>query len=299
MTVKMENSDSDSSGYIENFLQFLKIQKNISENTLLAYRRDAGQFFLFLEKRGIGIKDADKIAVRDYLAQLSGGMKKSTVIRKIAVMRGLFGFIVRCKIIPSSPMDTIFSPKKDGYLPNFLTVEEVERLISSAAAAEGAAGQRDWAILELLYSSGMRVSELTGLNKGDVDFIAGCLKVTGKGSKQRIVPLGDKALGAVRKYLALRTDDTQALFTGRKFSRITPRCIQLMLKKYLRLAGIDRDITPHSLRHTFATHLLDAGCDIRSVQEMLGHKSITTTQIYTHVTASRMKKIYDKVHPRS
>jgi len=294
----MEKGDNCSNSYIENFLQFLKIQKNISENTLLAYRRDAEQFFDFLKKRSKNIKYADKVLIRDFLTHLAGDKKKSTIIRKIAVLRSFFGFLVKCKVIQSSPMDMIFSQKKDNYLPKFLTIEEVDRLINSADTSD-VSGLRDRAILELLYSSGMRVSELVGLNKNDVDFISGCLKVTGKGSKQRIVPVGDTALDVLRKYIRMKTDDSQILFTGRKFTRLTSRSIQMMLKKYLNIAGIDKKITPHSLRHTFATHLLDAGCDIRSVQEMLGHKSITTTQIYTHVTASKMKKIYDKVHPRS
>jgi len=294
----MEKSDNISDSYIENFLQYLRIQKNISENTLLAYRRDITQFYCFLKKRNKKIKSVDKVLIRDFLTQLSGDKKKSTIIRKIAVLRGFFGFLVKCKVIQSSPMDMIFSQKKDGYLPKFLTIEEINRLIDSIDTSN-VSGRRDRAILELLYSSGLRVSELIGLNKNDVDFISGCLKVTGKGSKQRIVPVGDDALKTLRNYMRTKPDDSDIIFTGRKFKGLTSRRIQMMLKKYLRNAGIDKKITPHSLRHTFATHLLDAGCDIRSVQEMLGHKSIVTTQIYTHVTASTMKKIYDKVHPRS
>lgn len=294
----MEKGDNQQAVHIENYLQFLKISKNISENTLSAYRRDMEQFFRFLEVSGASIKNTDKVLIRDFLSHLSADKKKSTIARKTAALRSFFGFLVKCKVIETSPMDAIFSQKKDSYLPKFLTVEEVGRLLGSIDTVK-VQGMRDRAILELLYSSGLRVSELVGLDKNDVDFITGCVKVTGKGSKQRLVPAGDEALSILRKYIKMKTDDSQIMFTGRKFSRLTPRSVQMMLKKYLAIAGINKEITPHSLRHSFATHLLDAGCDIRSVQEMLGHKSITTTQIYTHVTASKMKKIYDKVHPRS
>lgn len=284
---------------IEKFIQFLNIQKNISENTALAYRRDVEQFSRFLEKKNLNIKDADKFTVRDYLANvLHPAEKKSSIIRKIAALRGFFNFLVKCKVLKISPMDFVLTPKAEKHLPNFLTVGEINLILSSPDISK-ISGLRDRAILELLYSSGLRISELTGLSKTDVDYISGTVKVMGKGGKQRLIPVGDFAIDIIRKYLKMRNDSSAVLFAGYKLQKLSVRCIQKMLKKYLKKAGITKKITPHSLRHTFATHLLDNGCDIRSVQEMLGHKNLATTQIYTHVTSQMMKKIYDKVHPRA
>jgi len=284
---------------IEKFIQFLKIQKNISENTALAYRRDIQQFNRFLEKKKLGTKKVDKLVVRDYLASVLQPIeKKSSIIRKIAALRGYFGFLVKCRVLEISPMDFVLTPKSEKRLPSFLTVDEINFLISTPDVRK-ATGLRDKAILELLYSSGLRVSELTGLNKPDVDYLSGTVKVTGKGSRQRLIPVGDAALDMIRRYLKIRKDSSPVMFVGKGQHRLSARYIQKMLKKYLKKTGINKKITPHSLRHTFATHLLDSGCDIRSVQEMLGHKNLATTQIYTHITAERMKKIYNKVHPRA
>ncbi|MFH0947562.1 MAG: site-specific tyrosine recombinase/integron integrase [Elusimicrobiota bacterium] len=290
---------------IEKFIQFLKIQKNISENTALAYRRDIEQFSMFLERKKLDIKNTDKLTVRDYLANvLQPVEKKSSIIRKIAALRGFFNFLVKCKVLIISPMDFILTPKAEKHLPNFLTVAEINLILSAPDTRPGAkiSGLRDRAILELLYSSGLRISELTTLSKTDIDYFSGTVKVMGKGSKQRLIPVGDSALDIIRKYLKLRNDSSAVLFTGNSAKagqKLSARCIQKMLKKYLKKVGITKKITPHSLRHTFATHLLDNGCDIRSVQEMLGHMNLATTQIYTHVTAQMMKKIYDKVHLRA
>jgi len=284
---------------IEKFIQFLKIQKNISENTALAYRRDIEQFSRFLETKKLDIKNSDKFTIRDYLANvLQPVEKKSSIIRKIAAMRGFFNFLVKCKVLKMSPMDFVLTPKAEKHLPNFLTVGEINLILSSPDILK-ISGLRDRAILELLYSSGLRISELIGLSKTDVDYILGTVKVMGKGGKQRLIPVGDFALDTIRKYLKMRKDSSAILFAGNKSQKLSGRCIQKMLKKYLQKEGITKKITPHSLRHTFATHLLDNGCDIRSVQEMLGHKNLATTQIYTHVTSQMMKKIYDKVHPRA
>ncbi|PIU83348.1 MAG: tyrosine recombinase [Elusimicrobia bacterium CG06_land_8_20_14_3_00_38_11] len=284
---------------IEKFIQFLKIQKNISENTALAYRRDIEQFSRFLQIKNLNIKNVDKFTVRDYLANvLQPVEKKSSIIRKIAALRGFFNFLVKCKVLIISPMDFVLTPKAEKHLPNFLTVGEINLILSSTDTSK-ISGLRDRAILELLYSSGLRISELTTLSKTDVDYFSGTVKVMGKGGKQRLVPVGDIALDIIRKYLKMRNDSSAVLFAGNKLQKLSARCIQKMLKKYLKKAGITKKITPHSLRHTFATHLLDNGCDLRSVQEMLGHKNLATTQIYTHVTSQMMKKIYDKVHPRA
>ncbi|OGS45887.1 MAG: hypothetical protein A2539_05440 [Elusimicrobia bacterium RIFOXYD2_FULL_34_15] len=284
---------------IENYIKFLKIQKNISNNTELAYRRDIKQFYNFLLNKKINVKDVDKYILRDYFVNiLNLSKKKTTIIRKIVALRGFYKFLVKCKILKTSPMDLISAPKKESHLPDFLSIEET-KLLLSAPDASNLLGLRDKAILELFYSSGIRISELTGLDRENVDFFSGIVKVMGKGSKQRLVPVGDTALDAIRKYIKMRKDSFSALFIDYRLKRLSARWIQKMIHNYLKKIGILKKITPHSLRHTFATHLLDAGCDIRSVQEMLGHKNIATTQIYTHVTATKMKKIYDKVHPRA
>ncbi|MBN1383561.1 MAG: tyrosine recombinase XerC [Elusimicrobia bacterium] len=284
---------------IEKYIQFLKIQKNISKNTELAYRRDIKQFLGFITGKKTDIRNIDKLVVRDYIVNILGQTKKkTTVIRKIAALRGFLGFLVKCKLLRVSPMDAVVTPKKENHLPDFLTVEEIKILLS-VPDTSNILGLRDRAILELFYSSGIRISELIGLDKSDIDFFSGIIKVTGKGSKQRLVPVGDTALTIVRKYLKMRDDSSPVLFAGYHTGKLSARWIQKMIHKYLQKAGIVKKITPHSLRHTFATHLLDAGCDIRSVQEMLGHKNLSTTQIYTHITTTKMKKIYNKVHPRA
>lgn len=291
--------DKNQNENIENYIQFLKIQKNIAKNTELAYRRDIEQFLGFLTDKKIDIKNIDKLVIRDYLVNILGQTrKKTTVIRKIAALRGFFNFLVKCKVLKIPPMESIITPKKESHLPDFLTIEEIKLLLSAPDTAN-VLGLRDNAILELFYSSGIRISELVGLNKDDVDFFSGIIKVMGKGSKQRLVPVGDTALTIVRKYLKMRKDSSPVLFTGYHTHKLSARWIQKMIHRYLQKVGIVKKITPHSLRHTFATHLLDAGCDIRSVQEMLGHKDLSTTQIYTHITATKMKKVYDKTHPRA
>ncbi|OQA91602.1 MAG: Tyrosine recombinase XerD [Elusimicrobia bacterium ADurb.Bin231] len=284
--------------HLENYLQYLIIHKNVSGNTVLAYRRDIKQFIDFMTAACLNLKDIEKGIIRNYIAVNFSNKTKTTILRKISALRSFFNFLVRCKVIETSPMENILSPKKAKYLPAFLTPEEIGTLFS-AVNKDSASGLRDMAIMELFYSSGLRISELAGMNKRDIDYVAGLIKVMGKGGRQRIVPVGDSALDTLRKYLKSRNDLNDSVFINKKSARIGVRGIQLMLKKYIKKAGIIKRITPHSLRHTFATHLLDAGCDIRSVQEMLGHKSISSTQIYTHITAGKMKKVYEKVHPRS
>src|SRR3989339_165109 len=298
--IRMENKQNKvQDENIENYIKFLKIQKNISNNTELAYRRDIKQFYNFLLNKKINVKDVDKYILRDYFVNiLNLSKKKTTIIRKIVALRGFYKFLVKCKILKTSPMDLISAPKKESHLPDFLSIEET-KLLLSAPDASNLLGLRDKAILELFYSSGIRISELTGLDRENVDFFSGIVKVMGKGSKQRLVPVGDTALDAIRKYIKMRKDSFSALFIDYRLKRLSARWIQKMIHNYLKKIGILKKITPHSLRHTFATHLLDAGCDIRSVQEMLGHKNIVTTQIYTHITATKMKKVYDKVHPRA
>jgi tyrosine recombinase XerC len=251
----------------------------------------------FLE--GKDVRQIERLDVRKYLAHLKGkNLKKRTVARKLSTLRSFFRFLIRDGYVSSNPLAGITSPKLDKSLPIFLDVHKVTRLVE-APDNKGVFALRDRAILETLYSTGMRLSELTGLNLDRVDFIAGMVKVLGKGKKERLIPIGDKALRAIRDYLDLRTKEEKALFLNKNNRRLTGRGVQDLVSKYIRIISLKEKISPHTLRHSFATHLLDKGADLRSIQELLGHASLSTTQIYTHVTTERLKSVYNKAHPRA
>jgi tyrosine recombinase XerC len=286
--------------YINKFLSYLEIEKNVSSHTLLNYRIDLRQLRDFLQN-----KDAlkvDRLDIRKYLGFLKGrGLKKRTVGRKLSAFRSFFNFLVREGYINTNPLAGISSPKMEKRLPVFLDIDKVTKLVESPDKTN-TLGLRDRAILETLYSTGIRVSELVGLNIGKVDFIAGMVKVYGKGRKERLLPIGDRALRAIRDYLAKDTSakkDTRALFLNKSYKRLTDRGVQNLLNKYIRRASLKEKISPHTLRHSFATHLLDKGADLRSIQELLGHASLSTTQIYTHITTEHLKSVYNKAHPRA
>jgi tyrosine recombinase XerC len=226
---------------------------------------------------------------------------KRTVARKLASLRSFFRFLRREGYIKSDPAADISSPKLDKKLPKFLDVGKINTLIEKPDTSN-LGGMRDRAILETLYSTGIRVSELVGLDMSDIDQIGGVVKVLGKGSKERIVPIGEKALDAIRKYndkKDRRSRSRDAAFLNNRGGRLTDRSVRRMIDKYIKACAIEEKISPHSLRHSFATHLLDRGADLRSVQELLGHMNLSTTQIYTHVTTERLKSVYDKAHPRA
>ncbi|MFA5499984.1 MAG: tyrosine recombinase XerC [Candidatus Omnitrophota bacterium] len=286
--------------YIDKFINYLKVEKNASGHTIKNYSIDLNSFFLFLE--GKDIAEVDHLTLRRFLAQLrSKAYSKRTIARKLASLRSLFKFLYREGHIKSNPITAISSPKLDKKLPKFLDVGQVTRLILKPDTAT-IAGLRDRAILETLYSTGIRVSELVGLDTQDIDFISGVVKVFGKGSKERMVPIGEEALGAIRRYnnkKDKREKTRDAVFLNNRGGRLTDRSVRRMLDKYIHACAIEEKISPHSLRHSFATHLLDRGADLRSVQELLGHMNLSTTQIYTHVTMDRLKAVYDKAHPRA
>ncbi|HRZ67399.1 MAG TPA: tyrosine recombinase XerC, partial [Candidatus Omnitrophota bacterium] len=230
---------------------------------------------------------------------------KVSIARKIASIRSFFKFLFREGIIKNNPASSLSTPKRDKHLPKFLDEKEIVLLLESPGK-EDEAGLRDGAILETLYSTGIRVSELVGLNIDTVDQIGGVIKVYGKGKKERIVPIGDRALQAIRDYLKKRrasnTKDThagKALFFNKNGGRLTDRSIRRIINKYITKTSIQQKISPHTLRHSFATHMLDHGADLRSVQELLGHANLSTTQIYTHITTERLKSAYTKAHPRA
>jgi tyrosine recombinase XerC len=245
----------------------------------------------------------DHLTLRRYLAELRAkNYSKRTVARKLASLRSLFRFLYREGHIKKNPITAITTPKLDKKLPVFLDVNKVERLLQSPPG-DTAAGLRDRALLETLYSTGIRVSELVGLDVDDVDFISGVVKVFGKGRKERIVPIGEPALRAMRSYMDKRTEakvrDRDAVFLNKSGRRLTDRSVRRVIDKHIKVCSIAERVSPHSLRHSFATHLLDRGADLRSVQELLGHMNLSTTQIYTHVTMDRLKNVYDKTHPRA
>ena len=286
--------------FIDKFINYLKVEKNAAINTIKNYAIDLDSFALYLG--GKDISEVDHLSLRRFLAEMrSKSYSKRTIARKLASLRSLFRFLYREGYIKSNPITAISSPKLDKKLPKFLDVEKVTMLILKPDITTDA-GLRDRAILETLYSTGIRVSELVGLDSSDIDFISGVIKVLGKGSKERVVPIGDEALRAVRKYNDKKSKIDKArdaVFLNNRGGRLTDRSVRRMLDKYIKQCAIEEKISPHSLRHSFATHLLDRGADLRSVQELLGHMNLSTTQIYTHVTMDRLKTVYDKAHPRA
>ena len=304
-------------GLIHQFIHYLSMEKNASPHTCRGYRRDLEEFENFLRssgtdlspRGGVEIEKVDRIIIRKYLSFLHRKNKKSSIARKISTLRSFFKYLVREQTISSNPAKSVSSPKVEKTLPTTLTVDEAFRLmespksISEKPSPEGSRKKslRDQAILELLYSSGLRVSELVGLNSNQLDLDLGIVRVMGKGRKERIVPVGVKAIEVLKAYLEERgmVEGEEPIFINSLRGRLTARSVGRLIKKYSRHSGIFRKISPHSLRHTFATHLLDAGADIREIQEMLGHSSLSTTQRYTHVSMGKLMEVYDKAHPRS
>jgi len=329
---------------ITEFLNYLKYERHFSPHTAKCYGADLTQFSAFLVSEsarsaraaapppapGPGgstaypgvVPGATAVVVDTDLRQKLLGVtadivktflaflneqeySKSTTARKLATLRSFYKFCVRRGYLDTNPLTTIRMPKQEKRLPKFLSVEDVSRLLQTPDDTT-LLGARDRAMLEVLYSTGIRVSELVDLNIGDVDFEGQLVHIRGKGKKQRNTPIGPTALGAIGRYLELKRADARnatfdqiALFVNKHGQRLSTRSVRRKLDKYLSIAGLDPSVSPHTLRHSFATHMLDKGADLRSVQELLGHQSLSTTQIYTHVTAERMKQSYDQAHPRS
>jgi len=286
--------------YIEKFVRYLEIEKNYSSHTILNYSLDLEDFKKFLGDTGLG--GVDYLLLRKYLAVLKErNLSNRTVGRRLSALRSFFKFLTRDGYLKTNPILILSSPKQEKHLPSFMTEEEVSRLIESAFAKneKDQMGLRDRAILETFYSTGMRISEVVSLSVEDIDFIGGIVKVMGKGKKERIVPIGETAIIAIRKYLEKKKKETQALFLNKNGKRISARGVRDIVGKYIRLAGIKQGVSAHTFRHSFATHLLNRGADLRTVQELLGHANLSTTQIYTHLTTEKLKNVYDKAHPRA
>lgn len=296
------------SEYISQFSDWLAVEKGYSVNTVDSYLRDLREFISFLndEER---IDSLDTRKIRAYVYSLHGKNKSSSVARKLSALRTFFRYLIREKVIANDPVSSVAMPKQAKYMPAFLTVDEVFLLIETPDDEQDVFAARDRAILELLYSTGMRVSELSTLDINQLDFDSEMVRVTGKGNKERIVPVGRPALESLQHYFPQRDKlikaragrgketESQAVFLNGRGSRLTTRSVERIVKSYAQRAGIATRVTPHALRHSFATHLLEMGADLRSVQELLGHVSLSTTQKYTHLNLDHLAEVYDKAHP--
>jgi integrase/recombinase XerC len=299
--------------HLEQFIQHLQYERGVSPHTLRNYASDLAQFRSYMQKVGSGaeieVREIDRLTLREWMAELHKGHKKTSVARKLASLRTFFQFLMREGVLDANPAKLVATPKIERKLPGHLSIEDAIRFIETPDTNTDL-GRRDRAIIEFLYATGMRVGELVGLNLRDIDFREKLVRVTGKRKKQRIVPFGEPSLRALMHYIAetrpaflnncppaLRDD--QAVFLNYQGTRITTRSVGRMIEKYIRQCSNIHDISPHSLRHTFATHLLGQGADLRDIQELLGHALLSTTQIYTQVSMEKMIEVYDRAHPKA
>ena len=329
----------ENNAIVERFLNYLKYEKRFSEHTAKCYGADLAQYGDFLLRANeeshpvsgdvslehhddggaataVAVETeqlvdqlligADVNEARSYLAHLNEkGYSKATIARKLATLRSFYKFLVKTNRRTANPLTAVRTPKQDKKLPRFLEYEEIKRLLETPPI-ETWLGARDRAILETLYSTGIRVSELVGLNMDDIDFLGEVVHIRGKGKKERIAPISSSALQAIQHYMEFRNKraqsntnfDMKVLFVNKHGQRLSTRSVRRKMDKYLKMVGLDPAISPHTLRHSFATHMLNNGADLRSVQELLGHQSLSTTQVYTHLTTRRLKEVYDEAHPR-
>ena len=295
-------------GRIDQFISYLRVEKGASEHTLRAYATDLGQFREFLlEHHGLENPEPEEIDLRHlrgFIANRFDDNQPASLARKISTLRSFWNFLVKKRITDANPASLLSTPKVHQPLQNFLSVDEVIHLLESHHS-EDILGVRDMAIWEVGYGAGLRVSELVGLNTESIDAEEGWVRTLGKRKKERLVPLGKKGCRALKRYLARRHELVSghttdgALFLSARGRRLSTRSVRRRLKKNLQIAGLDTSITPHGLRHSFATHLLDSGADLRGIQELLGHENLSTTQRYTHVSIDRLMEVYDAAHPRA
>ena len=317
--------EKDFPPLVRQFLEYLKLEKHFSDYTVKSYGADLAQFAQFLggeiggehaQAASLGGADVtidqkllkcEPLTVREFLAYLYGqNYTKSTTARKLATLRSFYKFLIRRGLIAVNPLSTIRTPKQEKRLPKCLDLEQVQKLLEAPGDGD-LLSARDRAMLEVLYSSGIRVSELVDLEMQDLDLVEGVLRVRGKGRKDRLTPIGSQAIKALQRYFDMRALDprcqnsssAQRVFLNKHGEALSTRSVRRKLDKYLAMAGLDPGISPHTLRHSFATHLLNNGADLRSVQELLGHQSLSTTQVYTHLSTTRLKQVYDHAHPRA
>ena len=296
---------SEMQKQIAGFLSYLRVERGLAQNTVEAYSRDLEKFVQFLQKNRWNFADAGPAGIRKFLLWLEQQeLESRTIARQIVSLRNLYRYLRREALVPSDPTENLESPRIWKVLPKYLSLEEVEKLLAQPSA-ETPLEIRGRAMLEMLYGTGLRVSELASLRVADLNLESGYVRTLGKGNKQRIVPVGRAAIAAVEKYCAgsrarlLGSHLSPYLFVSRRGRRLTRQGVWLLLSRYGKLAGIRKRITPHLLRHSFATHMLARGADLRSLQMMLGHSDISTTQIYTHVANARLQEIYQRHHPRA
>ena len=302
---------------LSQFLEHLRYERNVSEHTLRNYQSDLEQFVDYLapahpktgKRKFPELTDIDHITIREWLSTLhTAQKKKSSIARKLAALRTFFQFLVREGVLEQNPAKLVATPRLEKKLPKHLSIEDAIRFIETPNT-DTDLGKRDRAMLELMYATGVRVAELTKLNLGHIDFRNRLIRVTGKRRKERIVPFGEPALEALRSYLDVRDGflsnapiserEPEALFLNYQGTRITTRSVGRMVDKHIRMCAEKYDISPHALRHSFATHLLDSGADLRDIQELLGHARLSSTQIYTHVSMEKLIQVYDKAHPKA
>ncbi len=298
--------------YIERFIDYLNSQRGYSQNTARSYRADLEHFFNYLKKKNntgeVNLRLIDFHMIRAYLGGLFKGYKKTTISRRLSALRTFFLYLEKNNLNEGNPAAEISAPKQGKYIPGYLNIDDMFMLLDSHEPLKNNE-VRNQAILELLYSCGLRVSELTGLNLSDIDFKERLVRIIGKGNKERIVPVGKKALNAIEKYLEQSQmtrkkagNSTKSfmnpLFLNKNGGRLSSRSVSSIIKDFVRKYNLADNITPHSFRHTYATHMLDGGADLRSVQELLGHASLSTTQRYTHVSLDKLMEVYDRAHPR-
>ena len=294
---------------VKQFLRYLQVERNASELTIKSYREDLESLLDYLLDQAGRLPRPDDIQpkdLREYLAALhQAEYSPASIARRLASLRSFYRFCQREELASSNPAKPLRNPRRKRKLPHFLNTKQIGALLSAPSKSEGS-GLRDRAILETIYSAGLRVSELVGINDSDLDMEQGLVRVRGKGKRERLAPLGKFAIQALKKWLRARKLSSKAsrlpeipVFVNKFGDRITTRSVARMLEKYLKLTGLDLKTSPHTLRHSFATHLLDRGADIRSVQELLGHKNLMTTQIYTHVSTTGLREAYRRAHPRA
>ncbi|MBW2183199.1 MAG: tyrosine recombinase XerC [Deltaproteobacteria bacterium] len=294
---------------IEKFENYICVERNLSLHTRRNYISDLKQFNDFLKREHPKIKyeAIDNTSIRSYLGFLYKKNRKSSVARKLASLRTFFKFLLRAGILKKNPASLVSTPRLEKYIPSFLSIDETFILLEMPDVTTFA-GIRDKAIMEVLYSSGLRVSELVEMDENDLDLNLGIIKVMGKGKKERIVPVGSKAIEALKSYLNSHkrrkkipppSSLNPPVFLNQRGGRLTARSVARIINRYIEQCGVLKNISPHSLRHTFATHMLDAGADLRAIQELLGHVSLSTTQKYTHVSIDKLMEVYDKAHPKS
>ncbi|MBI5557901.1 MAG: tyrosine recombinase XerC [Deltaproteobacteria bacterium] len=309
MTASFHKKPANNDYYLSHFVEWLDVEKGYSPHTLSNYQRDIEDFFSFA-KEPLTLSSLDLSLVRSYVYHLNSRCKSSSVARKLSALRTFFRFLLKEQIVFHDPFANISMPKQGKYIPVFLTVDEVFSLLEEPRGNDAFAN-RDRAILELLYATGVRVAELAALNIDRLDFQSEMVRVTGKGNKERIVPMGYPAIDMIKKYLPQREEltadrvkrghkpEAHALFLNGRGGRLTTRSVERLVSFYAARAGLAAKVTPHALRHSFATHLLEMGADLRVVQELLGHASLSTTQRYTHLTIDHLMEVYDASHPKA